>query len=252
MYAQVASAGLLFYNPLPGTNSGVTDIGVDPAGNIPCCYFYGDAVNFGSTGDPVLQSWRIDKIVVWSTGRFAPESSSPQNFGQEYGSITLYGSAFGHGLDVLSTGTYANNSQMSPGDNPNITTIRDYYGDGSSYPGTENTHPVMMTTFDNLNYVVNPGGFQFGVYATPSGATNGDDPLYGQFRFLASNSGPTLSTDSMMYYFHTGSLADGGGQYPTGVDMNFEIYATPTPEPGTFVLVGLGLIGAAFATRRRR
>ena len=135
---------------------------------------------------------------------------------------------------------------------------------------------MIKTTFGNLNFLVNPGEFQWGVLATGPTTVNPRDLLfplypdltYGSWRQLFSNNGvlygdgPTnISPDGQFMYFVNGYtppgdrtslpfyITEGGTNY---VDANFELDGTAAPEPGSFTLVGMGLLGAAWFLKRRK
>lgn len=234
-----ASATLLFDRGLPSTNlniaagpdrSNVSWISGNPTG------FTGDDFTIGTAG----QSYRIDSLTVWGV--------QYQPLGSDIDNIWLYMGKAGGPLALMSTGSVTDNTNS----NPNISHTFVSYPDASStsvYEGGANPGDadffIAQTTFSGLNFMVDGGmKYNFGVH--------GDKWLWWNHASNAALSGtPQDGADGKYLEFDTTNLSSvvewdsNGNGWDKSSDINVQIDGAPVPEPGTIVLLGLGLAGIA-------
>ena len=88
----------------------------------------------------------------------------------------------------------------------------------------------------------------YGIVYGPDGEENDVDFAYYDFEF------DITITDSMLSETIASFMLTGGGQYGClSQDLgDYDINVSAVPEPGTFILFGVGMLGLAKVTRRKR
>jgi hypothetical protein len=160
-----------------------------------------------------------------------------------------------------------------PGSDRGVLTV-DVYEDQPGGGGVDGTYVYVMTvqpteggvTFETFNAnfdVIRPGGADPEAGHSFSEATTAglifnltQDPLSGSLSWQvdAINSpGIWTSADSPIHFFFRDPRKPGLGEYAliNGGGSNTDNLA-PVPEPGTWALMGLGLLGLVGGARRRR
>lgn len=224
----IASAVTLFDRGLPDINlnnaagSSRSNVAWAEGGT----QFDGDNFTIGTTG----QTYVINSLTVW--GIQAPLGTGITDIGLYLGKST-------DPLAQLLSGSVTGNT--------NITfTQVNYPGGTNNYQGTSGTlYPLMETTFNNLNYMVQGGvTYNFGVNGT------GGSGLWYNHASNAGLSGTTQDgADGKILVFDTSNLSyvalfdSNGNGWDKSSDINVRIDGAPVPIPGAVWLLGSGLLG---------
>jgi hypothetical protein len=219
----------------------------------------------------------VDSISTWSVA-----SNLGEALGVEFASVSLYLRAvqidpLTHArtpltpFQVVATGApnqSFNGATNVVGDsNPNITHTNVQYAGNQDYEGFGSPgsfFPLWENTFSNLNMVLLGGvTYEFAVWGLGHPDTQDPNSLYGYWFNEYSgglSGGVQTQADGLFWKFDANNPMAAGspidakdaGLGPKSVDLNVLITGVGVPEPATFGLLGLGLIGLGYFGRRKR
>jgi hypothetical protein len=267
------------------SNFAITDQPISPP-NDPLAFLNFDGDDF-TLNAQANNAYVIQSLTMWSVG-----STLGEAIGNEFQNISLYMRQVSVDpvtgaqtplapFTIVSTGTpntNFNGDGVTVGDsNSNITHTNVQYSNGQDYEGvgTPGTYyPLWQNTFNNLNLTLLAGTYEFAVWGIgwQNLCTDVDfqcmdyQSTYGYFYPEYSNalrSGPPGSQQGADGYFLKYDAQNLSAQAafinaaqlgitPYGVDENVILSGTGVPEPATFGLAGLGLIGLGYFSRRLR
>jgi hypothetical protein len=201
--------------------TGVNETGYQNQTNMDGTFLVGDDADLSLTPNSSGE-WLIDSVTVWDVANGTTDpAANPMN---EFASLTLM-----FGNDALGT--------LSPVSSTYTAT----YAPQSGF-----THAVYAVTFSGLNLVVpSTADVGFAVNAVAADMTSNT------FAILTAAGGPDAD-GFYLNYFVDGSNADFDGGTAVDADVSVLITGSEVPEPATFGLMGLGLLGAMFVGRRRK
>jgi len=201
--------------------------------------------NWGVGDDFIVDgngTFKVDTLRTWVIGDYANTS------------FTLWGGDLASPLSTKSTSGTLQQVTYANGDS--------YQGSGGGFIN------IFELEFTNLNWLVNGGDlYNFGVTGKDSSgnyqqisthasnAALGGSPAAGADGILLefNADGPTTAYPNNFYWW----ASNYGPEWPTYnswdkvSDLNVQIEGTPVPEPGTFMLFGLGLASLGALVRRR-
>jgi len=254
LLAGSAQAGILMQVPFPPTinfNSGdANQTNISWTAAYP--YFLGDSFTMPNTFAPGSY-WQVSQLTLWTNAPVGTE------LGDQFTNILLYSGAIDpvyanqQPLNLAAVGNFTVGTHVT--DNPNIVV--------TDTALKNNGFEVWQVDFKNLNWVVNPGTtyawamdynsttdwwfFQAANAAGYSALVTGDPSWAGDGLFYAFNLGDLGKT-----YVTVNTLIDPTYAWNKSTDLNFVAQGELMPEPATVSLVGLGLLSAIVAARRRR
>ena len=271
-----AFASTLYENALP--NTFVNSQNANLRSNIaftesdPTTEFDGTDVEL-STGALGQDEYQVTTLTTWSVA-----SVLGQPLGDEFSSISLYYRPLGGTWQVLETGSPGTSFETGPlnqntvsNSNPDIiSTNVGYTALQPDYESTTSTaeFPLWQNTFNitSLNLVLDAGVvYQFAVWGV--GANPDPTTDYG-FWFNAYSNGSLsgaredANSQSFAGTYERCSLTDLSGPcedensvtsqtWNKTANLNIDIEGFAVPEPSTFVLLGLGLLGLVGVGRKR-
>jgi hypothetical protein len=258
-----AHAGTIAYNsiqnPLPPSvpSEGFQCCNTDQFGNL----VQTAAAGTLTTATVVMDNWAYESewAAGWGPGSNPTEfTPDPSGFTVPM-TLTLYGVGAGNTVGAAFASVQANvlipwrpepdPVNCAPGSN------NDYSSGGQCYAGA-----TSLATFDFTSLNVNlPSTFIYGVaYNTETWGANplGYDGPFDSLNVGLTTTGPTVGSDVAPGTAYASDNSTGHvfqqetGWAPYSAEAEFDV-ASPTPEPSTFALIGLGLIGLAAAARKK-
>ena len=180
-------------------------------------YLAGDDFMIGSSGD-----YLVDTLRVWTTS-----SATSFWFGEAGSTFTQY-------TPVSSQVTYSN---------------------GENYQGSSGNYLDLYQLDISLNQVLTGGNtYQFFL--------DGPVPSFIHSSNAALSGSPQEGSDGLMLWaaveISTGMLSYGdtwdshGSGWDKSSDANIQVYGSAVPEPTTFLLFGLGILGIAGVSRKKK
>jgi len=213
-------------------------------------FFSGDDFTLGSVPAGAA-NWVIDDIRIWTAA--GAIGNTGYTLGSEYSSITLYGGPDSVGVSPLISGNISGNTATN-----NITFTPVQYAGNLDYQGSSgNMYQLWQVDFGNLNWLVSANTLtDFGVDAV---TTNPADYWFNHASNAALSGSTQQGADNLLLWFDSTNLANygtwdsgpgGNGGFSSSTDINVQVFGHAVPEPGTLLLLGLGLSGLALRRRK--
>jgi PEP-CTERM motif len=204
-------------------------------------FIVGDAFTLSGTTNT------IDSVTIYEVGNL-PDGGPQDTPTNEFSNISLFIGPDGSDLNFISN---------------SFSAVQVHYVGAIDYQSVNNPafYPIWAITFSGLGLSLAPGVYDYAIGATPiggnifalhasdgnlGGAAADESGGLGFFQEDGAPGNPWIVT----YGYAPGTIANyqNPGQ---NVDVNVLITGTSTPEPGTFLLFGLGFAGV-LARRLRR
>jgi hypothetical protein len=260
----IAPAAVINFRPLPIIN--LNEAGGLSRSNIS---FAESDLGFMNGDDFNLAAGFVYKINAITVFSVASVLGDP--LGNEFSSVALWGRTPGQALQQLAAGTPGTtfNGQFVGNSNPDISHTLINYINGEDFEGVGSQgvfYPIWATTFSNLNWIV-LGGTDYEYAVRGIGVAPDAQTFYGYWFSHASNAfvGGNLQFDGdLRFRVFDASNPNAAsalvnpftaGLWDKGADLNLlmdvDVYGQ-IPEPSTWAMMGIGLAGAFFASRRRK
>lgn len=212
-------------------------------------FFSGDTFSLGSNASG---AWEVQGLRTWAIGG-RPMGGE---LGNIFSDVSLFlGEAGAESIPTVASGNIIGNGT----DNADIQITPVTYADGSDYEGSSGTlSQIWQIDFLNLG-TFSPGDYIFGI----TGA--GDSAIWFNHASNANLSGTPQDGANNEYNWFAGTSTDlqatvggvidsDGDGWDKSSDVNVQVFATEATEvplPGSLPLLGLGLAGLMFLSRRR-